>query len=173
MSVVWLPSQLSLKKQRAVIAVPCLERATAEGCTRNDPTKYAQSWGIGNTNGLLGRESRWGPWEREERLLPHLGSPAQLAGMAGALCKQPPCFTGALSSVAALRVPLSSRAWGGFLRNEMPGCMAGLCGDSPRCEDIGTDNLISLLTLKWRKSQHSADTAKLAANSAISAVGFH
>lgn len=52
---------------------------------------------------------------------------------------------GALVSAAPLKPPPSSHTSDGFWSNEMPGYIAGLSSDSPKCEDIGTDNLISCL----------------------------
>lgn len=55
------------------------------------------------------------------------------------------CFMGALVSAAPLKLLPSSHASDGFWSNEMPGYIAGLSDDCPRCEDTGTDNLISHL----------------------------
>lgn len=59
--------------------------------------------------------------------------------------KTPLWFMGALVSAAPLKPPPSSHTSDGFWSNEMPGYIAGLSSDSPKCEDIGTDNLISCL----------------------------
>lgn len=147
-------------------------RTMVEDCTRNDPTKSAQSWGTGNTNGPLGRESRRGPWEREEGCFPTWAAQCSLQGCHEPLASPPPCFVEALWSAAHLRLLLSSHAWGEFPVQCDTRVYRRTTWWLPKMKGHGTDNLISLLISNYGNLKILL-TQQNWQQTVISAVGFH